>query len=216
MYSFWQAPALVTFHKTSTKMAPLLRRRRIALCLKASALAVAGASAASSCVVSAFGTSPAVPKCGSISSPASASASSSSVSSPRHSSPRSRSSSRGAIIIHHPSQRRITRLLASTEEDLASTSAASSSSPLSPASLVEENNNSNTNVDSTSLALGGLQERLFLGIEPTPEILAIMTIYFVEGALGLARLAQTFLLKDTLHLGPAEMAALTGLFTLPW
>lgn len=114
-----------------------------------------------------------------------------------------------------------TKLLASTEEDLASSSLSSSS--LSPASLVEDNNSitssitsSSDNADSTPLALGSLQERLFLGIEPTPEILAIMTIYFVEGALGLARLAQTFLLKDTLHLGPAEMAALTGLFTLPW
>jgi len=65
--------------------------------------------------------------------------------------------------------------------------------------------------ESTSLI-----DTLFLGIEPSPEILAIMAIYFVEGALGLARLAQTFLLKDTLHLGPAEMSALTGLFTLPW
>lgn len=60
------------------------------------------------------------------------------------------------------------------------------------------------------------QDSIFLGIEPTPEIIAIMTIYFVEGALGLARLAQTFLLKDELHLGPAEMSALTGVFTLPW
>eukprot|EP00591_Stephanopyxis_turris_P006439 CAMPEP_0195530070 /NCGR_PEP_ID=MMETSP0794_2-20130614/32810_1 /TAXON_ID=515487 /ORGANISM="Stephanopyxis turris, Strain CCMP 815" /LENGTH=500 /DNA_ID=CAMNT_0040661483 /DNA_START=426 /DNA_END=1928 /DNA_ORIENTATION=- len=43
-----------------------------------------------------------------------------------------------------------------------------------------------------------------------------MTIYFVEGAIGLARLAQTFYLKDTLHLGPAEMSALSGIFVLPW
>ncbi len=61
-----------------------------------------------------------------------------------------------------------------------------------------------------------LKEKVFLGISPSPEILAIMAIYFVEGALGLARLAQTFYLKDTLHLGPAELSALTGLFTLPW
>jgi len=61
-----------------------------------------------------------------------------------------------------------------------------------------------------------LKEKLFLGIEPTPEIISIMAIYFVEGALGLARLAQTFLLKDELHLGPAQLSALTGLFTLPW
>ena len=61
-----------------------------------------------------------------------------------------------------------------------------------------------------------LRDNVFLGIEPTPDILAIATIYFVEGALGLARLAQTFLLKDELHLGPAELSALTGIFTLPW
>ena len=61
-----------------------------------------------------------------------------------------------------------------------------------------------------------LLSSLFLGIEPTPEIIAIMTIYFVEGALGLARLAQTFFLKDEMHLGPAELSALGGLFTLPW
>ena len=54
------------------------------------------------------------------------------------------------------------------------------------------------------------------GIDPTPEIFAIITIYFVEGALGLARLAQTYLLKDELHLGPAELSALTGIFVLPW
>ena len=68
----------------------------------------------------------------------------------------------------------------------------------------------------TLSAVDTIKEKLFLGIEPTPEIIAIMTIYFVEGALGLARLAQTFLLKDTLGLGPAEMSALTGIFTLPW
>jgi len=61
-----------------------------------------------------------------------------------------------------------------------------------------------------------MKESIFLGIEPSPQIIAIMTIYFVEGALGLARLAQTFLLKDELHLGPAEMSALTGVFSLPW
>eukprot|EP00815_Leptocylindrus_aporus_P011037 CAMPEP_0116075010 /NCGR_PEP_ID=MMETSP0322-20121206/16368_1 /TAXON_ID=163516 /ORGANISM="Leptocylindrus danicus var. apora, Strain B651" /LENGTH=600 /DNA_ID=CAMNT_0003564963 /DNA_START=85 /DNA_END=1888 /DNA_ORIENTATION=+ len=61
-----------------------------------------------------------------------------------------------------------------------------------------------------------VQEKIMLGITPTPEIIAIMTIYFVQGALGLARLAQTFLLKDELHLGPAEMSALSGFFVLPW
>jgi hypothetical protein len=50
----------------------------------------------------------------------------------------------------------------------------------------------------------------------SPDIVAVVAVYFVEGALGLARLAQTFLLKDELHLGPAELSALTGIFTLPW
>jgi len=58
--------------------------------------------------------------------------------------------------------------------------------------------------------------RIMMGIEPTPEIIGIMTIYFVEGAISLSGLARTFLLKDTFNLGPAEMSALSGLFTLPW
>jgi BT1 family len=61
-----------------------------------------------------------------------------------------------------------------------------------------------------------IERNLLLGLEATPETLAIVTIYFVEGALGLARLAQSFLLKDELSLGPAELSALTGLFVLPW
>lgn len=61
-----------------------------------------------------------------------------------------------------------------------------------------------------------LKDTIFLGIDPKPDVVAICTIYFVEGALGLARLAQTYLLKDELHLGPAELSALTGLFSLPW
>jgi len=88
--------------------------------------------------------------------------------------------------------------------------------------------NHNDNVDSSELTsltatnnendniINGLLKQVFLGIEPSPEILAIMSIYFVEGALGLARLAQTFLLKDSYGLGPAELSAYTGLFTLPW
>jgi folate/biopterin transporter len=74
---------------------------------------------------------------------------------------------------------------------------------------------SNVHMDNM-MHFSSLQSKIMGGIELTPEISAIMLIYFVEGALGLARLAQTFLLKDELHLGPAEMSALSGLFTLPW
>lgn len=50
----------------------------------------------------------------------------------------------------------------------------------------------------------------------SPDVIAILSVYFVQGALGLARLATTYYLKDDLHLNPAEAAALTGLTTLPW
>ena len=85
---------------------------------------------------------------------------------------------------------------------------------------VPNSSNDDDHIESESSQQVGIQEilkeKLFLGIDPTPEVLSIMAIYFVEGALGLARLAQTFFLKDELHLGPAELSALTGLFTLPW
>eukprot|EP00466_Bigelowiella_natans_P009908 jgi/Bigna1/58393/fgenesh1_pm.84_\ len=43
-----------------------------------------------------------------------------------------------------------------------------------------------------------------------------MSVYFVQGILGLSSLATTFFLKDEMHLSPAEMAALTGITSLPW
>lgn len=55
-----------------------------------------------------------------------------------------------------------------------------------------------------------------IGIEPDGEVAAILLIYFVQGALGLARLATTFFLKDELHLGPADQAAIAGVLVLPW
>jgi len=44
----------------------------------------------------------------------------------------------------------------------------------------------------------------------TPEKTAILTVYFVQGALGLSALARTFFFKDQLGLSPAESAAITG------
>jgi len=59
-------------------------------------------------------------------------------------------------------------------------------------------------------------EKVFFGHEPTPELLAILTVYFVQGILGLARLAVSFFLKDDLGLSPAEVSALVGVASLPW
>lgn len=79
-----------------------------------------------------------------------------------------------------------------------------------------QNEKRTLNFEEESSVRAWFRDNVFLGIDPTPDVVAIATIYFVEGALGLARLAQTFLLKDELHLGPAELSALTGIFALPW
>lgn len=61
-----------------------------------------------------------------------------------------------------------------------------------------------------------LQDKVFFGNEPTPELLAILLVYFVQGILGLARLAVSFFLKDELGLGPVEVSTLIGIAAIPW
>lgn len=61
-----------------------------------------------------------------------------------------------------------------------------------------------------------LKEKIFFGNEPTPELIAILLIYFVQGILGLARLAVSFFLKDELGMSPAEVSAMLGVVALPW
>lgn len=61
-----------------------------------------------------------------------------------------------------------------------------------------------------------ITEKVFLGHEPSAELVAILLVYFVQGILGLARLAVSFFLKDDLHLSPAEVSALLGIVALPW
>jgi folate/biopterin transporter len=59
-------------------------------------------------------------------------------------------------------------------------------------------------------------DKVLLGHEPTAELVAILLVYFVQGILGLARLAISFFLKDELGLNPAEVSALVGIAALPW
>lgn len=61
-----------------------------------------------------------------------------------------------------------------------------------------------------------LKEKIFFGHEPSAELIAILTVYFVQGILGLARLAVSFFLKDELLLSPAQVSALFGIVALPW
>ncbi len=61
-----------------------------------------------------------------------------------------------------------------------------------------------------------IKNKIFFGNEPTPELIAILIVYFVQGILGLARLSVSFVLNDDLGLSPAQVAALTGVAALPW
>ncbi len=72
----------------------------------------------------------------------------------------------------------------------------------------------------SSIPKGSLQQfiekRVLFGQEASLELTAILLVYFVQGILGLARLAVSFFLKDDLGLTPAEVAALTGIAAAPW
>ncbi|EPS67298.1 hypothetical protein M569_07475, partial [Genlisea aurea] len=54
------------------------------------------------------------------------------------------------------------------------------------------------------------------GVELTADNLAVAMVYFVQGVLGLSRLAVNFYLKDDLRLDPAETAVISGVSSLPW
>ncbi|GAV81856.1 BT1 domain-containing protein [Cephalotus follicularis] len=54
------------------------------------------------------------------------------------------------------------------------------------------------------------------GVELSPDNIAVAMVYFVQGVLGLSRLAVSFYLKDDLHLDPAETAVISGFSALPW
>ncbi|XP_057820866.2 folate-biopterin transporter 1, chloroplastic isoform X2 [Cryptomeria japonica] len=54
------------------------------------------------------------------------------------------------------------------------------------------------------------------GVDMSPDNIAIAMVYFVQGVLGLSRLAVTFFLKDHLHLDPAETAVISGISAAPW
>ncbi|KAJ0034954.1 hypothetical protein Pint_24793 [Pistacia integerrima] len=70
-----------------------------------------------------------------------------------------------------------------------------------------------TAVQKTRSPTGGVR---FFGVDLSPDNFAVAMVYFVQGVLGLARLAVNFYLKDDLHLDPAETAVISGFSALPW
>ncbi|XP_074292326.1 folate-biopterin transporter 1, chloroplastic [Silene latifolia] len=57
--------------------------------------------------------------------------------------------------------------------------------------------------------------RLF-DVDMSADTIAVAMVYFVQGVLGLSRLAVSFYLKDDLHLDPAETALISGFSAFPW
>ncbi|GBG66036.1 hypothetical protein CBR_g55014, partial [Chara braunii] len=58
--------------------------------------------------------------------------------------------------------------------------------------------------------------RQVFGVDVSADNVAISLVYFVQGVIGLSKLAVTFFLKDDLGLDPAEAAILSGVTTFPW
>jgi hypothetical protein len=54
-----------------------------------------------------------------------------------------------------------------------------------------------------------------MGLDATPELAAIFLVYFVQGILGLSRLAVSYYFKDDLGLDPAELAIFQVRMTMP-
>ena len=54
------------------------------------------------------------------------------------------------------------------------------------------------------------------GVGVTPEIAAIFLVYFVQGILGLSRLAKEFFVKDELGLDPAAASLVFTVSSIPW
>jgi folate/biopterin transporter len=74
----------------------------------------------------------------------------------------------------------------------------------------------NVSMSPVSQLKAALAKKLLFGQQPSPELFAILLVYFVQGILGLARLAISFFLKDDLGLTPAEVSAMLGVAALPW
>ena len=60
------------------------------------------------------------------------------------------------------------------------------------------------------------ERRVLFGVPMSPEVYAIALVYFVQGVIGLSRLAKDFYLKDELRLGPSETAMILSISQAPW
>ena len=66
-----------------------------------------------------------------------------------------------------------------------------------------QENQCSTDGSSNSMSKSGYSKAF--GVDLSPDNVAVATVYFVQGVLGLSRLAVSFYLKDDLQLNPAEV-----------
>ena len=57
---------------------------------------------------------------------------------------------------------------------------------------------------------------LLFNIETTPDVWAIILVYFIQGLIGISRLALSFYYKDMLHLSPADLSVISSISVIPW
>ncbi|XP_078430909.1 major facilitator superfamily protein isoform X1 [Wolffia australiana] len=93
----------------------------------------------------------------------------------------------------------------------------------SPAALKDDSANRDIDRDTnfyeksfTQKMKSSMKRLKIFGVELSPDNVAVAIVYFVQGVLGLSRLAVSFYMKDDLHLDPAETAVITGISALPW
>ncbi|XP_007034789.2 PREDICTED: folate-biopterin transporter 1, chloroplastic isoform X1 [Theobroma cacao] len=81
---------------------------------------------------------------------------------------------------------------------------------------VEQETRTSTSSRKKNRYFGGGGRLKCFGVDLSPDNVAVAMVYFVQGVLGLSRLAVSFYLKDDLHLDPAETAVISGFSALPW
>ncbi|WRX20503.1 Biopterin transporter family - like 1 [Theobroma cacao] len=81
---------------------------------------------------------------------------------------------------------------------------------------VEQGTRTSTSSRKKNRYFGGGGRLKCFGVDLSPDNVAVAMVYFVQGVLGLSRLAVSFYLKDDLHLDPAETAVISGFSALPW
>ena len=71
-------------------------------------------------------------------------------------------------------------------------------------------------VDGDAPSATGNRRLQIAGVSVTPEVAAIALVYFVQGILGLSRLAKEFFVKDELGLDPAAASLIFTVSSFPW